>query len=110
MKESPYARASLFTQLQRTLVKRLLQSPEQTELKAAHGVLAEWERTNAILLRHPMFMTYHPSQALLLESASTVALYRQYAALQEGKYTSESSDGEMPEGLKRLNSSTSHEG
>ncbi|KAG5511034.1 hypothetical protein GH5_07237 [Leishmania sp. Ghana 2012 LV757] len=96
------ARARFFSQKQQELQHDILQSEEQRQLKKAHGELAAWERENAVLLRHQMFMTYMPSQALLLESAATVALYRQYATLEEGQYTSDSSDGEVPTMLKRM--------
>ncbi|KAG5485488.1 hypothetical protein LSCM1_07573 [Leishmania martiniquensis] len=96
------ARARFFSQKQQELQHDILQSEEQRRLKKAHGELAAWERENAVLLRHQMFMTYMPSQALLLESAATVALYRQYATLEEGQYTSDSSDGEVPAMLKRM--------
>ncbi|CAM41793.1 conserved hypothetical protein [Leishmania braziliensis MHOM/BR/75/M2904] len=96
------ARARFFSQKQQELQHDILQSEEQRQLKEAHGELAAWERENAVLLRHQMFMTYMPSQALLLESAATVALYRQYATLEEGQYTSDSSDGEVPAMLKKM--------
>ncbi|KAK7197520.1 hypothetical protein NESM_000701800 [Novymonas esmeraldas] len=100
------ARARFFSQKQQELQHDILQSEEQRHLKEAHGELAAWERDNAVLLRHQMFMTYMPSQALLLESAATVALYRQYAALEEGQYTSDSSDGEVPTMLKKMGGKT----
>lgn len=96
------ARAKFFSQKQQILQQAILESEEQKQLKDAHGDLAAWERENAVLLRHQMFMTYMPSQALLLESAATVALYRQYATLEEGQYTSESSDGEVPAMLRKM--------
>ncbi|EPY21291.1 hypothetical protein STCU_08612 [Strigomonas culicis] len=99
---SAKSRAKFFSRKQQQLQTAILQSAEQEQLKAAHGALAAWERENAVLLRHQMFMTYMPSQALLLESAATVALYRQYATLEEGEYTSESSEGEVPDILKRM--------
>ncbi|KPI86392.1 hypothetical protein ABL78_4543 [Leptomonas seymouri] len=95
-------RSQFFSQKQQLLQAAILQSNEQKQLKEAHGQLAAWERDNAVLLRHQMFMTYMPSQALLLESAATVALYRQYASLEEGQYTSDSSDGEVPTMLKKM--------
>ncbi|CBZ24208.1 conserved hypothetical protein [Leishmania mexicana MHOM/GT/2001/U1103] len=100
------ARARFFSQKQQELQHEILQSEEQRQLKEAHGELAAWERENAVLLRHQMFMTYMPSQALLLESAATVALYRQYATLEEGQYTSDSSDGEVPMMLKKMGGKT----
>ncbi|KAG5510558.1 hypothetical protein JKF63_06855 [Porcisia hertigi] len=100
------ARARFFSQKQQELQQDILQSEEQQQLKEAHGELAAWERENAVLLRHQMFMTYMPSQALLLESAATVALYRQYATLEGGQYTSESSDGEVPTMLKKMGGKT----
>ncbi|AYU76497.1 Flagellum attachment zone protein 3 / FAZ3 [Leishmania donovani] len=100
------ARARFFSQKQQELQHDILQSEEQRQLKEAHGELAAWERENAVLLRHQMFMTYMPSQALLLESAATVALYRQYATLEEGQYTSDSSDGEVPMMLKKMGGKT----
>ncbi|KAL7700622.1 hypothetical protein N2W54_000968 [Lotmaria passim] len=100
------SRAQFFSQKQQLLQGAILQSEEQKQLKEAHGELAAWERDNAVLLRHQMFMTYMPSQALLLESAATVALYRQYATLEEGQYTSDSSDGEVPTMLKKMGGKT----
>lgn len=100
------ARARFFSQKQQVLQQDILASEEQRQLKEAHGELAAWERENAVLLRHQMFMTYMPSQALLLESAATVALYRQYATLEEGQYTSDSSDGEVPTMLKKMGGKT----
>ncbi|GET86305.1 hypothetical protein, conserved [Leishmania tarentolae] len=100
------ARARFFSQKQQELQHDILQSEEQRQLKEAHGELAAWEHENAVLLRHQMFMTYMPSQALLLESAATVALYRQYATLEEGQYTSDSSDGEVPMMLKKMGGKT----
>lgn len=96
------ARSKFFSKKQQVLQAAILASPEQAALKEAHGELAAWEKENAVLLRHPMFMTYVPSQALLLESAATVALYRHYATNEEGQYTSESSEGEIPDMLKKL--------
>jgi hypothetical protein len=100
------SRAQFFSQKQQLLQAAILASDEQKQLKEAHGELAAWERDNAVLLRHQMFMTYMPSQALLLESAATVALYRQYASLEEGQYTSDSSDGEVPTMLKKMGGKT----
>lgn len=96
------SRAQFFAKKQQALQHAILRSDEQQQLKEAHHGLANWEKENAVLLRHQMFMTYMPSQALLLESAATVALYRQYTALEEGQYTSESSDGEVPQMLRRM--------
>lgn len=96
-------RAKFFSKKQQELQADVMASEEQVALRDAHRELAAWERENAVLLRHQMFMTYKPSMTLLLESAATIALYRQYTALEGGEYTSESSSGELPAQLRKTN-------
>ncbi|KAG8340337.1 hypothetical protein TRVL_08836 [Trypanosoma vivax] len=98
----PKARAKFFINKQQELQAVVMASPEQAALRDAHRDLSVWERENAVLLRHQMFMPYKPSLALLLESAATIALYRQYATLEEGQYTSDSSSGEVPAQLVKM--------
>nr|CCC95810.1 unnamed protein product [Trypanosoma congolense IL3000] len=100
--EDPKARAKFFMDKQQELQAVVMGSPEQVALRDAHRELSIWERENAVLLRHQMFMPYKPSLALLLESAATIALYRQYAALEEGHYSSDSSSGEVPGELLKM--------
>ncbi|RNF23947.1 uncharacterized protein Tco025E_02684 [Trypanosoma conorhini] len=96
------SRAKFFSRKQQELQADVMASAEQVALREAHRELAAWERENAVLLRHQMFMTYTPAMTLLLESAATIALYRQYSALEEGDYTSESSCGEVPAQLVKM--------
>ncbi|CBH18281.1 hypothetical protein, conserved [Trypanosoma brucei gambiense DAL972] len=100
--EDPKARAKFFMNKQQELQAVVMDSAEQVALRDAHRELAIWERENAVLLRHQMFMPYKPSLALLLESAATIALYRQYATLEEGHCSSDSSSGEVPEQLVKM--------
>ncbi|ESL08297.1 hypothetical protein TRSC58_04002 [Trypanosoma rangeli SC58] len=96
------SRAKFFSRKQQELQADVMSSAEQVALREAHRELAAWERENAVLLRHQMFMSYTPAATLLLESAATIALYRQYSALEEGDYTSESSGGEVPAQLVKM--------
>ncbi|KAF5220940.1 Flagellum attachment zone protein 3 [Trypanosoma cruzi] len=100
--EDAKSRAKFFSRKQQELQAAVMASEEQVALREAHRELAAWERENAVLLRHQMFMSYKPAMSLLLESAATVALYRQYAALEDGGDTSESSSGEVPEQLVKM--------
>ncbi|ORC86002.1 uncharacterized protein TM35_000311880 [Trypanosoma theileri] len=96
------SRAKFFSRKQQELQAEVMASKEQIALREAHRELAAWEKENAVLLRHQMFMSYKPSMTLLLESAATIALYRQYTLLEEGDYTSESSSGEVPAQLQKM--------
>ncbi|KAH9586305.1 hypothetical protein LSM04_005459 [Trypanosoma melophagium] len=96
------SRAKFFSRKQQELQAEVMASEEQIALREAHRELAAWEKENAVLLRHQMFMSYKPSMTLLLESAATIALYRQYTLLEEGDYTSESSSGEVPTQLRKM--------